>query len=184
MPFPRRPRTAAAVLAALASAGVLAAQVLAVPPAADFTVTPGVPDVGDPVAFDSTVTDEDAGDTFSYAWDFDDGDSSTDEDPSHTYTTSGTKTVTLTVTDDPGGETTTVTRNVRVNAPPNAAFGFRPGDPEPEPARDLHVIVERRRGRRRRSHGTRTTTVRSTTAATPTEVRAIPPAATRPSGCA
>ena len=131
MPFPRRPRTAAAVLAALASAGVLAAQVLAVPPAADFTVTPGVPDVGDPVAFDSTVTDEDAGDTFSYAWDFDDGDSSTDEDPSHTYTTSGTKTVTLTVTDDPGGETTTVTRNVRVNAPPNAAFDFDPATPRP-----------------------------------------------------
>ena len=131
MPFPRRPRTAAAVIAALASAGVLATQVLAVPPAADFTVAPGVPDVGDAVTFDSTVTDEDPGDTFSYAWDFGDGNDSTDEDPSHAYTTSGTKTVTLTVTDDPGGETTTVTRNVRVNAPPNASFDFDPATPRP-----------------------------------------------------
>ena len=131
MPFPRRPRTAAAVIAALASAGVLATQVLAVPPVADFTVEPGVPDVGDAVAFDSTVTDEDADDTFSYAWDFGDGDTASDEDPSHGYTTPGTKTVTLTVTDAPGGETTEVTKTVRVNAPPNAAFDFDPATPRP-----------------------------------------------------
>ena len=157
MPFPRRPRTAAAVLAALASAGVLATQVLAVPPAADFTVTPGVPDVGDPVAFDSTVTDEDAGDTFSYAWDFDDGNELDRRGPVARLHDFG----------DQDGDAHRHRRPRRRDhhghqerARQRASerrVRLRPGDSETERGGDLHVIVERRRGWRdaRLGHGQR-----------------------------
>ena len=131
MPSIRRPRTTAALFAVLASAGLLASQVLAAPPAADFTVSPGVPTVGESANFSATVTDLDAGDTHAFAWSFGDGGTSTSEDPPHTFQSAGDKTVTLMVTDAPGGESDTVTKTIRVNAPPTPAFGFLPANPNP-----------------------------------------------------
>jgi PKD repeat protein len=117
-------RNAIALVAVLCTLGFVGV-VLAAPPAVDFSFTPTTPLVGSEVDFNATVTD-DAGDTHTYAWNFGDGNTSTDEDPSHTYTELGTKSITLTVTDFPGGETTTITRTLRVNAPPTAQVNCSP----------------------------------------------------------
>ena len=111
---------------------VIAQVVLAAPPVANFDISDTVPEIDQSVSFTSTVTDEDLDETHSFSWDFGDGESSTAENPSHAYETAGVKTVTLTVTDsaDPS-ESTTVTHQLRVNAPPSPAFGFTPSNPNP-----------------------------------------------------
>ena len=61
--------------------------------------------------------DPNAGDTFSYLWDFGDGSAtSTSSAPSHTFPTSGTWTVRLTTTDG-WGRAKSITRDVTVNGP-------------------------------------------------------------------
>ena len=91
-----------------------------------------MPDVGERVSFSVHLTDPDVGQTYTFAWDFGDGVTGSGQTPSHTYTSPGEKSVTLTVTDAPGGETSTpVTKTLRVNAPPNAAFHFEPTQPLP-----------------------------------------------------
>ena len=122
----------AGLLGMVALGLVIAQVVLAAPPVANFDISDTVPEIDQSVSFTSTVTDEDLDDTHSFSWDFGDGESSTAENPSHAYETAGVKTVTLTVTDsaDPP-ESTTVTHQLRVNAPPSPAFGFTPSNPNP-----------------------------------------------------
>jgi PKD repeat protein len=103
------------------------------PPTADFTISDPVPEVGQTVNFSASVTDPDAGDTHMFAWDFGDGTNGTGRTPSHAYTSRGTKTVRLTVTDS-GGESTTVTKELRVNAPPTATVSCSPDPVRPNEA--------------------------------------------------
>jgi PKD repeat protein len=110
---------------------VIAQIVVAVPPSASFTISDEVPEIGQSVSFSATVTDEDVDDTHTFAWSFGDGTTGTGMNPSHEYDTAGVKIVTLTVTDSPGGKETTVTHQLRVNAPPTAAFDFAPANPDP-----------------------------------------------------
>jgi PKD repeat protein len=103
------------------------------PPTADFTISDPVPEVGQTVNFSASVTDPDAGDTHMFAWDFGDGTNGTGRTPSHAYSSRGTKTVRLTVTDS-GGESTTVTKELRVNAPPTGAVSCSPDPVRPNEA--------------------------------------------------
>lgn len=74
--------------------------------------------------FSDRSSDPDVGGSIqSHAWDFD-GDGtvdSTEKNPSHSYQLAATYDVRLTVTDDQG-TTTSTTRAIAVNSPPNAAF--------------------------------------------------------------
>ncbi len=128
----RRISRTAGILSLPAFALVIAQIALAAPPSASFTISDTVPEIGQSVDFNATVTDEDAGDTHILAWDFGDGATGSGTNPSHGYDTAGPKTVTLTVTDSAQPpESTTVTQQLRVNAPPNAAFHFTPASPIP-----------------------------------------------------
>ena len=118
----RRPWRAAGPLGVVAVGLVVAQVVLAVPPTANFTISPTTAEVGDPVTFDaSTSTDGDAGDAITtYDWDFDyDGDfnvdaSSSSATTSHTYDTPGSRSVALQVTDsDADGAIESSTLRVR-----------------------------------------------------------------------
>jgi PKD repeat protein len=127
----KRIRRAAGLLGVPAVGLVIAQMVMAAPPTADFTISDGIPEIGESVSFSATVTD-DPGDTHSYLWDFGDGTTSTSENPSHSYTAAGAKTVTLTVTDSAAPpEQTVVSHGLRVNAPPTPVFGFTPLNPNP-----------------------------------------------------
>jgi PKD repeat protein len=64
--------------------------------------------------------------TGSYLWNFGDGNTSTLQNPPHTYATPGNYTVSLTVTNTCGSDTQT--RQVRVVAPPEAAFSYTPAN--------------------------------------------------------
>jgi PKD repeat protein len=103
------------------------------PPTADFTISDPVPEIGQTVNFSASVTDPDAGDTHTFAWDFGDGTNGTGRTPSHAYSSRGAKTVRLTVTDS-GGESTTVAKELRVNAPPTAAVSCSPDPVRPNEA--------------------------------------------------
>jgi PKD repeat protein len=132
-PMPRhRAARRLGLAAAVTAAGLVAAQIVfAAPPVADFTISDSVPEVGQDVSFSASVTDPDAGDTHTFAWNFGDGQSGSGQTPLHSFSSPGTKTVTLTVTDSPGGESTTVTKTLRVNAPPTAAVNCSPANPAP-----------------------------------------------------
>jgi PKD repeat protein len=121
----------ARLLSLLALGLVMAQVVVAAPPSASFTISDPVLEIGQSVSFSATVTDPDVGDTHTLAWDFGDGNSGSGENPSHSYGSPGDKTVTLTVIDSPGGETSTATERLHVNAPPTAAFHFTPANPNP-----------------------------------------------------
>jgi MYXO-CTERM domain-containing protein len=69
-------------------------------------------------------TDPDAGQTLSYAWDFQDGSTSTEPNPTHTFTTAGAYDVLLTVTDNaatPASGFAIVSIDVRGNNPPDVS---------------------------------------------------------------
>ena len=131
-PGVRRTIGRTAALASLPAIGLVIAQiVIAAPPSATFTISDTVPEIGQSVDFEASVTDPDVGHTHSFTWDFGDGTSGSGQSASHSYASGGVRDVTLTVIDSPGGETATVTQQLRVNAPPTAASGFTPAEPNP-----------------------------------------------------
>ena len=77
-------------------------------PFANFTFSPSLPNVNQPVTFLSLSYDPD-GYIISYSWDFGDGSKETTANPAitHTYAEPGTYNVTLTVTDNNGLSSTT-----------------------------------------------------------------------------
>jgi PKD repeat protein len=72
-----------------------------VPPVANFSFTPTLPQISQMVQFNDLSTDAD-GTVTGWDWDFGDGGTSTDQNPTHKYTTVGIYTVTLTVADNEG----------------------------------------------------------------------------------
>jgi PKD repeat protein len=103
-----------------------------VPPVASFTIDPPTVRAGAAVTFKSTSTDAD-GQIAAQAWDLDgDGafDDSTAATPQWTYTSAGNVAVGLQVTDDRGATSVATGQVVVVpNAPPVAAFSFKPAAP-------------------------------------------------------
>jgi len=75
---------------------------LGLPPIADFTWTPTIPKVGEPVTFNASASTPNGGEIVSYKWDFGDGHYGSGKIVTHTYTSLGTYTVTLNVTDSEG----------------------------------------------------------------------------------
>jgi len=69
------------------------------PPKANFSFSPTMPDTKDIIQFTDTSSDAD-GSITSWSWDFDDGNVSSDQHPIHRFPENGTYNVTLTVTDD------------------------------------------------------------------------------------
>jgi PKD repeat protein len=110
----------------LASAGLG----LAVEPDADFSFQPEIPEPNETVTFSATASNPDGGFIDSIDWDFGDGQVSVGDALSvqHAYGSPGFKTVTMLVTDS-DGEQTLVVKDLRVNAPPEAAFDFAPAVP-------------------------------------------------------
>lgn len=95
------------------------------PPVARFTFSPTQPSMLDAVRFTDASTDPD-GEVVEWWWDFGDGQTSTERNPSHQYVKKDTFAVRLKVTDDDGATGTSSKEITIVNAPPEAAFGFRP----------------------------------------------------------
>jgi len=97
-------------------------------PSADFSFSPGFPDVGEVVSFTDLSSDGD-GHLVSWHWDLGDGNSSSEADPGHAYLLKGSYAVTLTVWDD-DGLTDARSRTVWVgNEPPSVNFSFSPFTP-------------------------------------------------------
>lgn len=67
-------------------------------PVASFSFAPGIPAVGQPIAFQDTST----GGPTSWTWDFGDGTTSMDQNPSHAYATPGSYTISLIVANAQG----------------------------------------------------------------------------------
>jgi PKD repeat protein len=118
-----------ALAALIAAALVLgSAQLgLAVEPDADFNIEPAIPKPNETVTFTAHAIDPDGGTIASIKWDFDDGRGFVEDEPpvEHVYDGPGTKTVTMRVRDSQD-ELTQVTKEFRVNAPPEPAFDFAP----------------------------------------------------------
>ncbi|MHB8586823.1 MAG: PKD domain-containing protein [Thermoplasmatota archaeon] len=105
--------------------GSVYTQVLTVnppPPTANFSWSPAVPLPGQPIQFTDHSTT--AGSTIvSWAWSFGDRQTSTLQDPQHGYASYGTYTVSLAVVDNQNPpQSSTITKQIVVNAPPVAAF--------------------------------------------------------------
>ena len=86
---------------------------------------------GSPVSFDASSSSDSDGRIVSYTWDFGDGSSpTTSASPtvSHTYANTGTYRVTLRVEDN-DGLVSQISKDVRVFAPPVAAFTYSPSNP-------------------------------------------------------
>lgn len=100
-------------------------------PTAAFTHDPAVPDPDEEVTFDASPSTDPEADDLTYEWDFDDDgtvdEATTDPDSTatHTYPEPGTVTVRLRVTDE-FDQTDETTEEIRVNAPPEAAFTVSP----------------------------------------------------------
>jgi len=73
-----------------------------VPPVADFTWTPPIPKVGEPVTFDASDSTPNGGTIVKYEWNFSDGGTATGKIVIHTYVSPSTYAVTLNVTDSEG----------------------------------------------------------------------------------
>jgi large repetitive protein len=112
----------AVLLAAMLCSLAAVQAVLAAPPPADFTISDPVPEVGQPVSFDSTVTDP----AYTYSWTFGDGTTGTGASTSHTYAVAGTHDVTLVITDPADSVVTSEMKSLRVNAPPVASLSCAP----------------------------------------------------------
>jgi PKD repeat protein len=102
----------AAIVVSLACVGTASAT----PPTGDFNISDGVPNIGQSVTFTATgLSDPDGGTIAGVSWSFGDGATDSGTTVSHPYTTAGAKTIAMTVTDS-GGESTTVTHSLGVNA--------------------------------------------------------------------
>ena len=91
------------------------------PPVASFSTNPANPTGNAPLTISFTDTST-GGAVASRTWDFGDGTVVGPQTPAtanHTYSVAGTFTVTVTVTDT-GGLSSSATRQVTVNAPPDA----------------------------------------------------------------
>jgi thermitase len=73
-----------------------------VPLVANFTWTPPIPKVGEPVTFDASASTPNGGMIVKYEWNFSDGGTATGKTVTHTYVNPGTHIVTLNVTDSQG----------------------------------------------------------------------------------
>src|SRR5215217_5996056 len=97
----------------------------------DFTVSPPVPNQGEPATFELTPT---SADVDRVRWDLDgDGelDDGTTRTVSHSYAEPGSVTVRMRARETNDDRDQTVTKTIRVNATPTADFGFTPVDPYP-----------------------------------------------------
>ncbi len=72
------------------------------PPVANFTWSPYIPKVGEPVTFNASVSTPNGGTITKHEWDFGDSENATGKIVTHNYTNLGTYTVTLNVTDSEG----------------------------------------------------------------------------------
>jgi len=121
---------------------------------------PGTAYVDATVPLDATgSTDPDAGDTLSYAWDWN-NDGTVDATTATTetsYHVAGTYTIKLTVT-DPVGVADTETKTISIsNTAPTASFTVTPGSPkatQEAPSTRAPAPTPSRRSRRSRTHGT------------------------------
>ncbi len=127
------PPRAARVIAVVAAVATLGAGCLGAPgllnnspPLAAFTLSSDAVAVGEPVAFDGTLSSDPDGEIALYQWNFGDGASATGQTASHSYGAPGTYMVSLTVHDPEGLENAHV-HNISVNAPPTAAFTMSDG---------------------------------------------------------
>ncbi|MCW3002197.1 MAG: hypothetical protein JWQ20_1495, partial [Conexibacter sp.] len=121
-------RIRAAGMAALAVILVLTLNgVATAKPAAAFSLSATVPNIGDPVTFLASSSNDEHGDGAgaSYAWDFGDGTTGSGVRTVHRYGSGGDKTVTLTVT-AANGRTASRTQTVHINVPPTAALVLQP----------------------------------------------------------
>jgi PKD repeat protein len=116
-----------AVLVAVLCTFAVAQTAVAEPPSADFNISDLVPEVGQSVTFTSAI-DPALADAHTFSWSFGDGATGSDPSTSHAYTSPGRKIVTLTVTNTLG-ESASVSKPLRVNAPPIARFSWTPGAP-------------------------------------------------------
>gem|GEM_PF-7041189 len=99
------------------------------PPIADFIFDPPGPIVQQVVYFDATGSYDPDGEITKYEWHFeDDGSTAEGVEVTHVFKEYGEFSVTLEVWDD-RGESASVTKSVRVNAPPVAQFDFSPEEP-------------------------------------------------------
>jgi len=99
------------------------------PPHAEFTYTPSMPLVGDPVTFNASASYDPDGNITSYEWDFgDETPSGAGNITTHTYGEAGMYTVTLNVTDN-DGSWGTASKNVTIYGPPVASFTYSPSSP-------------------------------------------------------
>jgi len=105
------------------------------PPEASFTFSPASPEVGQPVSFDASSSNDPDGTIVNYFWNFGDGTTENQTDTVtiiHAYTSLGSHNITLTVTDD-SQLTNTTTKSITVSPPkqpPEASFTYSPLDPQ------------------------------------------------------
>jgi PKD repeat protein len=72
------------------------------PPVANFTWSPHIPEVGESVTFDASASTPNGGTIVEYDWSFGDGEYATGQIVAHVYSSPGTYIVTLNVTDSEG----------------------------------------------------------------------------------
>ncbi|MFY8004303.1 MAG: PKD domain-containing protein, partial [Chitinophagaceae bacterium] len=76
-------------------------------------------------------SNDNAGGTFSFVWDFGDGYTTTDVNPTHFYATGGPKTITLTATNSNGGLSASVSRNINIVITPKAKISVSVNTTDP-----------------------------------------------------
>ena len=108
-------------------------------PAANFTITPSIPNPDEELTLDPSGSSDPDGTIDSYEWDTDGGGNFGDfDDPEDgetariSFDTGGTYTVSLRVTDNGGTERTTSRQITVDNPPPTAKFTVTPSAPNPD----------------------------------------------------
>jgi len=104
-------------------------------PTAEFTWTPAVPEVGEPVTFNASTSTPGSGIIIKNVWSFGDGEYGLGEIATHSYAESGNYTVTLNVTNSKGLWDTEqkqieVVEPAPGPKPPVASFTFSPANPK------------------------------------------------------
>ena len=84
------------------------------PPVANFIFSPETLSIGDPTAYFQDLSSS----AFSWSWNFGDGNSSILQNPSHAYPDTGSYCITLTVQDAGGNCIDSITKCLKVEAPP------------------------------------------------------------------